>query len=286
MAVGRNESPHDPPWRSTISGRVDVTHLMRGDQRRAVRTYLPPGYEQSTREYPVLYMFDGQNLFDRTTTAFGMEWGIDETLEALVAQGRTEGVVVVGVDSPADPWGRYAEYTAWDWVLDGTPVVARGDTTAAFLVEQVLPYVQRTYRVASDRARVGLAGSSMGGYMTLYVGLRHPHEFGQLLAFSPVLLDRPMRGGALRDLIIRTGFEPDTSVYLDMGSAEQLGYTDHPGLLVADLAATTAAVGAAARPPDALVSRVVPGATHDELAWGARFGEVLLWAFAGGPAPQ
>jgi enterochelin esterase-like enzyme len=283
----RDDDGHDDrPWRSTISGRVDVTYLIRAGERRAVRTYLPPGYEHADHELPVIYMFDGQNLFDRTTTAYGMEWGIDETIESLVAAGRFDGVIVVGIDSPSDPWRRYAEYTAWDWMLDGRPVVAEGAVTADFLVEQVIPYVQATYRVAHDPARVGLAGSSMGGYMTLFVGSRHPEVFGRLLAFSPVVLDEPMAGHQLHDHLVHRGFVPRTWVYLDMGGAEQLGYVDHPDRLVENLAATTRAVASSVRPPEQLVSRVIPGVGHDELAWGARFGEVLLWAFAGGPRPS
>jgi predicted alpha/beta superfamily hydrolase len=285
MALGRGDADGQPPWRSTVSGRVDVTHLMLGGRRRAVRIYLPPGYEQSDLDYPVLFMFDGQNLFDRTTTQFGMEWGIDETQEALVGAGRTDGVVVVGIDSAAGPRQRYAEYTAWDWHLDGRPVHARGSATAAFLVEQVLPYVQGSYRVTNDRAQVGLAGSSMGGYMALYTGMRHTELFGRLLAFSPVLLDEPMGGGRLRAALATEGFDPGTWVYLDMGDREELGYSDDPRRLVEDLRRTSEAVAGAARPPQRVVSRVIPGAAHDELAWGARFGEVLLWAFADGPAP-
>jgi enterochelin esterase-like enzyme len=178
-----------------------VTHLLRAGERRAIRIHLPPGYEQADREYPVLYMFDGQNLFDRTTTAFGMEWGIDETIQGLVDAARFPGVVVVGIDSPVGPFQRYAEYTAWDWMLGGEPVVAEGAVTADFLVEQVIPHVQATYRVARDRARVGLAGSSMGGYMTLFTGVRHPEVFGRLLAFSPIVLDEPMAGHELRDTV-------------------------------------------------------------------------------------
>jgi predicted alpha/beta superfamily hydrolase len=286
MGVGRGESIKQPAWGSTITGRVDVTHLLRSGERRAVRIYLPPGYERSGHDYPVLYMFDGQNLFDRATTAYGMEWGVDETIEDLVGAGRTAGVVVVGVDSPGGPFQRYAEYTAWDWTLGGQPVVADGAATADFLVEQVIPYVHGTYRVARDRARVGLAGSSMGGYMTLFTGVRHPDVFGRLLAFSPVVLDEPMAGHELRDFIIHRGFDAATWVYLDMGDGEDLAYVDHPARLVADLAATAAAVEISVRPPTQLVSRVIPGAGHDELAWGARFGEVLLWAFADGPRPE
>ncbi len=286
MVVGRGGSADLPAWRSTITGRVDVTHLMRDGRRRAVRIYLPPGYEQSGHDYPVLYMFDGQNLFDRTTTAYGMEWEIDETIEELVDAGRFPGVVVVGIDSPDGLWARYAEYTAWDWMLEGTPVVADGAATADFLVEQVIPFVQTTYRVAHDRARVGLSGSSMGGYMTLYVGSRHTELFGRLLAFSPIVLDEPMAGHELRDHLVHAGFEPGTWAYLDMGDAEELSYIDHPSRVVESLAATTAAVANSVRPPAQVVSRIIPGAAHDELAWGARFGEVLLWAFANGPPPR
>jgi predicted alpha/beta superfamily hydrolase len=284
MQAGRGEAA-DRPWGSTITGRVDVTHLLREGERRAVRTYLPPGYEQADHEYPVLFMFDGQNLFDRTTTAYGMEWGIDETIEGLVDAGRFPGMVVVGIDSPVGPFQRYAEYTAWDWVLGGELVVAEGAVTADFLVERVIPYVQGTYRVARDRARVGLAGSSMGGYMTLFTGVRHPEVFGRLLAFSPIVLDEPMAGHALRDFMVHRGFDPGTWVYMDMGDAEELSYIEHPDRVVANLAETTAALARSVRPPERLVSRVIPGARHDELAWGARFGDAVLWAFAEGPEP-
>jgi predicted alpha/beta superfamily hydrolase len=285
MQTGRGDAT-DRPWGSTITGRVDVTHLLRDGQRRAVRIYLPPAYEQDDRAFPVLYMFDGQNLFDRTTTTYGMEWGIDETIQGLVDTGRFPGVVVVGVDSPAGPWQRYAEYTAWDWMLGGEPVVADGAGTADFLVEQVIPHVQQHYRVSHARSRVGLAGSSMGGYMTLFVGVRHPEVFGRLLAFSPIVLDEPMAGHELRGFVVHRGFDPGTWVYLDMGDAEELSYIDHPDRVVENLAETTAAVANGVRPPARLVSRVIPGARHDELAWGARFGEVLLWAFADGPEPE
>ncbi len=283
--MGRGDAT-DRPWASTVTGRVDVTTLLRAGQRRAIRVYLPPGYENAEHDFPVLYMFDGQNLFDRTTTAYGMEWGIDETLEALVDAGRFPGLVVVGIDSAGGPAQRYAEYTAWDWMLAGEPITATGRATADFLTEQVIPHVTATYRVARDRARVGLAGSSMGGYMTLYVGTRHPELFGRLLAFSPVVLDEPMRGHLLREHVTHLGFEAGTWVYLDMGDREELAYSDHPDRLVADLALTRAAVANAVRPPEALVSRVIPGAAHDERAWGARFGEVALWAFADGPGPE
>ncbi len=278
-----------PPWASTVTGRVDVTSLMRAGERCTVRIRLPEGYENTDRDFPVLYMFDGHTLFDRATTTFGTEWEIDETLSGLEATGALGGLVVVGIDSPPGPVARYAHYTAWDWILptpDGAvPIRARGDTTGDFLVGTVIPYVQATYRVARDRRRVGLSGSSMGGYMTLYLGVRHPGVFGRLLAFSPVALEHPMRGDQLRAFIGRRGFDADTWVYLDMGDREQLRYVDVPAELVADLTQTRTAVATCARPPRQLVARVIRGGTHDEAAWGARFAEVVRWAFGEGPEP-
>ena len=275
-----------PAWRSTVTGRVDVTALVHAGRRVTVRVHVPPGYEQSSREHGLLIMFDGQNLFDRASSSHGMEWEVDETVERLTSQARLDSMLVVGVDSPDTAQERYAQYTAWDWELDGVPVVARGEQTADFLVGPVLDHVRDHYRVTRDRSRVGLAGSSLGGYMTLYVGTRHSELFGRLLAFSPVLLNEPMRGDALREYIARRGFEDGTRVYLDMGGNEELSYVDDPARLVADLAETTRAVTHAVRPPQEVVSRVIPGAGHDERAWAARFEPALLWAFADGPAPR
>lgn len=278
------QHPDALPWASTITGRVDVTTLMRAGQRQVVRIYLPPGYERTEHEYPVLYMFDGNNLFDRATTAFGSEWLIDETLEELTRDGRTRGAIVVGMDCPATPGARYAHYSAWDWVgPEGEQVQATGSVTADFVVETLMPYVQATYRVSRDRARTAIGGSSMGGYMTLYVGTRHTARFGVLLSFSPAVLPDPMRGDLLFDFLASQPLAPSTRVYLDMGDQEDLSYTT-PEALVARLWQTREAV--AGQAPAELVARVVAGAAHTEVDWAARFAEVYLWAFEGGPTPR
>jgi enterochelin esterase-like enzyme len=273
-----------PDWASTITGRVDVTTLMRAGERQVVRTFLPAGYENTDRDYPVLYMFDGHNLFDRATSAFGSEWRIDETLTDMQARGQVEGVVVVGIDAAPDAAGRYSQYSAWDWTgPDGQPVAATGRTTADFLVETVMPYVNRTYRVRPGRAATALGGSSMGGYMTLFVGTRHTEHFGTLLSFSPAVLRTPMRADLLFDYMQHHPLAPGTRVYLDMGDAEELSYATSEAL-VACLWRTRDVV--AGMGPAELVARVIPGAAHNEDSWAARFGEVICWAFAGGPPPN
>jgi hypothetical protein len=101
-----------------------------------------------------------------------------------------------------------------------------------------------------------------------------------------VVLDEPMVGHHLHEVLSHTAFPPGTWAYLDMGTAEELGYIDHPDRLVENLEATTAALKAGAAPPERIISRAIEGATHDERSWGRRFGEVLLWAFADGPDPR
>lgn len=266
-------------WASTITGRVDVTTLLRAGERQVVRVFLPTGYETSGRDYPVLYMFDGHNLFDRATSAFGAEWRIDETLTQLQATGALDGLIVVGIDAPDTAAGRYSHYSAWDWTgPGGEPVTATGATTADFIVDTLMPYVQTTYRVRTGRSHTAIGGSSMGGYMTLYVGYRHADRFGVLLSFSPAVLADPMRGDLLFEFLAQRDLPPGTRIYLDMGDAEELSYTT-PEDLVARLWETRDAV--AATGPAELQARIVPGAAHNEDAWAARFGDVVVWAFRG-----
>lgn len=276
------------PHPSTVSGRVDVTHLLRAGQRRAVRVYLPPDYETSRRHYPVLYMFDGHNLFDRRTSSYGKEWHIDEHMESLFSHDPAATAVVVGIDPDPRTYARYAEYSIGEWIHPGTPdepegrrIVGSGGATAEFLVGTVKPWVERHYRVAADREHVGIGGSSMGGYMSLYLAVSFPEVFSKVLAFSPAVLDRPMDGAALRSLIAASSSRHGQRIYLDMGSAEQLEYIEHPGDLVAALGPLATALTESGRTD--IVCRVVVGGTHDEHSWSRRFPEVFRWAFLGGP---
>lgn len=274
--------------RSTTVGRVDTTMLLRDGARRTVRTYLPADYEWTSARYPVLYMFDGHNLFDVVTSTFEKEWQIDKTLEELQRTGRTSGAIVVGVDAPEDKFERYAEYTAWDWNWPGDPnrrIEAQGELTADFLVSTVKPHIEATYRVTSERGRTAISGSSMGGYMSIFMAARNPEIFGSVAAFSPVTLQFPMEGDRLRDYCAaRLPQVPEAiRFYLDMGGDEHLDYSSHPGELVANMEEMAACLAGTGHE---VLRRVIPGAVHDEQAWAARFGEVFLWLFEDHPAPE
>lgn len=275
----------------SATGRLDIVQLPLGGVPRNVRIYLPPGYNDAA-DLPVLYMFDGQNLFDPQVATFGKSWQVDRTLDALAAAVPGAGAVVVGIDSPYDGQERAKELTVGEWdfpVVDYPEYVGRdprvageGELTARFMAEVVKPFVESHYGVTRVRERVAVAGSSLGGYMSLYVMVRYPELFGVVMAFSPAVFDQPMRGQVLRDLLRGSRSEHRTRVYMDMGGREQLPYASDD--IVGSLWPLAAAVAA---PGYADVSTAVfPQHGHDEDAWAQRFPAVYLWGLHGADLPE
>lgn len=246
---------------------------------RRIRVYLPPDYKTNTsKQYPVLYMFDGQNLYDTKTSAYAMEWKVDETLEGYFKDGTTSGVIVVGIDNAGDALNRYDEYTAWNWTHPTLgAVTARGKDFAAWVVNTVMPLVNTTYRTLPDRANTGLAGSSMGGYMTVYTGISYPEKFGKLASLSTVALDDPMQGQLLRAYVEAANktYGANTTVYLDIGDQESLPYTTSQ-LLVQNHTAMCESFQKAGYKP---TCQIIAGGVHDESAWSKRFGSVFQILF-------
>lgn len=266
--------------RSSIAGRVDVTSMLFRDRRLTVRTYLPADYEWTARDYRVIYMFDAHNLFDRTTATYHKEWRIDETMERLYAEGK-EPAIVAAIDAPQTRFERFAMYSVGQWDYRKAPDTRRlrriegyGEQAAAFLMGEVKRYIEATYRASSDRERVGVAGSSMGGYMSLYVASQYPDLVSKCMAFSPVMMDFPMRGYEVRDTVAK-GLRPDQRVYLDMGDRERLEFCG-PGDLVDHLEELRLTLDGRVD----LLARLAPG-RHDERSWAERFPQAYLWAFDG-----
>lgn len=147
---------------------------------RRIWVYLPPDYAHAKKAYPVLYMHDGQNLFD-AATSFSGEWGVDETLNRLFAE-RGVGLIVVGIDNGGT--ARIAEYTPWANDEYGG---GEGAQYVDFLVQTLKPFIDRNYRTLRTARHTGIMGSSLGGLISLYAGLRHPDIFGRVGVFSPSL---------------------------------------------------------------------------------------------------
>ena len=149
------------------------------NRTRRVWLYLPPGYASSTRRYPVLYLQDGQNVFD-AATSFAGEWGVDEALNQLAANGQDPtGCIVVAIDNGPN---RLDEYSPWNNPQYGG---GQGDLYVDFLVQTLKPYIDTNYRTLADRANTGIGGSSMGALIATYAALREPTVFGKVASFSP-----------------------------------------------------------------------------------------------------
>jgi predicted alpha/beta superfamily hydrolase len=208
LTVARWADGSPPP--STITGDVStitVPGLLGG---RRVWVYLPPGYDDDdTERYPVLYMFDGQNVFD-AATAFAGEWQVDETLEAGIVAGNVRPIIVVAVDNGAE---RIAEYTPWP---DDEYGGGQADAHLQAFTDVLVPYIDQTYRTVAEPDSRAIAGSSLGGLMSLYGAYEHDDVFGMAAALSPSLWwdDQHMRMHA------QAAGKPAARVYMDMGTLE------------------------------------------------------------------
>jgi len=147
------------------------------NKQRRIWIYLPPGYAESGQKYPVLYMHDGQNVFDAKTSAYG-EWGVDEILDSLY-QTKIQQAIVVGIDHGGED--RIKEYNPYDSKYGK----GEGKPYLDFLVETLKPYIDARYRTLADRKHTSIAGSSMGGLISMYALVRYPQVFGNAGVFSP-----------------------------------------------------------------------------------------------------
>ncbi len=145
--------------------------------RRDLFVYLPPSYAEGYKRYPVIYMQDGQNLFD-SAASFSGEWGVDETLEAL----SHEGLEAIAVGIPNGGAERLSEYSPF---ADPAHGGGKGEAYLRFVVGTVKPLVDREFRTLPRRRHTGILGSSMGGLISLYAFFRHPEYFGFAGAMSP-----------------------------------------------------------------------------------------------------
>lgn len=153
------------------------------NRNRRIWIYLPQSYTTTTKKYPVLYMHDGQNLFDNATAGFG-EWGIDEALDTLEKQ--VGEMIIVAIDHAGEE--RINEYAPFDTDQFGK---GEGDAYVDFLVQTLIPYINNHYRTKKSARFTAIAGSSMGGLISYYALLKYPNRFGAAGVFSPAFWVNP-----------------------------------------------------------------------------------------------
>jgi predicted alpha/beta superfamily hydrolase len=252
-----------------LDSHADFSSRLLGDRRR-LTVYLPPGYAAAPeRRYPVLYLHDGQNLFDPAAAAFGVAWDAHRTAERLIDAGRIPPLILVGIDNtPA----RLDEYTIHRDHREQAG--GRGLLYGRFLTEEVKPFIDDRYRTLPGRETTGVGGSSLGGLISLAIVRAHGDVFGLCAALSPSLWW--CRGRLLREVAADGAWlRRVVRLWIDMGTRE-----DSPRrtrLLVRHLEA------AGLRHGEQFRYEEVPGGEHNEAAWAARFDRVLLYLF-GTPA--
>jgi len=235
---------------------------------RRVWVYLPPDYAASARRYPVLYLQDGQNVFDQYTS-FAGEWGVDEILDALAASGQDlGGCIVVAVDNGSKH--RLDEYSPWRNRRTGRG--GEGAQYVDFLVNILKPYIDHHYRTQPAREATGVAGSSMGGLLATYAALRYPALFGRVGVFSPAYW---FAGQALLAYVAQQSPRPDTRWYFVCGTQE--GPT-----MVPLMTAVRDALHDAGVPASHLAFQALPDGQHAEWFWRREFEPAYRWLFAEG----
>jgi len=254
--------------------RLHEFHSRTFRNTRFLRVWLPPGYDQdenSGRRYPVLYLNDGQNLFETSTSFTGVEWGVDETGDRLIRQKLIPPMIIVGIDNAGKD--RFREYMPHRSLQ---PVMLRvqGQRYPSFLTKEVMPFIARNYRVASGPENTGLGGSSLGALISLYTAAMRPGMIGRLLLESPSLW-------ASNRQMIRESREiknwPER-IFLATGTAEA-GRADRDRSMVDDVRELAAIIGRAGLGANRLRLFIDEGANHHESAWARRFPDALSFLF-------
>jgi pullulanase len=264
------------------AGRLERMEVVGGGARpgtsRDILVWLPPGYDDAanrSRSYPVLYLQDGQNVFEKLPNVPG-EWKADETAARLITEGKIEPLIIVGIPHSFDL--RAQEYMP---VAALPGVEARGRDYLRFLVDEVMPRIERAYRVKTGPEHTAIGGASLGAVISLAAGQQHPDKFGAVLLES--LPTRMGRGALFRHFGLSQSWP--RKVYIGAGGKEGGLKADDESTNEQFVEGTKALVELArGRGVSAENLRLViePGAVHNEDAWAARFGNALEFLFPAG----
>ena len=258
------------PFFGAPFGKVQIVPEFASPQlnnQRKLRVYLPPSYqENAAKRYPVLYMHDGQNLFDASTAAYGVEWGIDETVNRLIATGLMDEVIVVGIDNTPD---RIAGYTP---CCDPKYGGGKLDAYQSFVVDTVKPYVDKTWRTLPTREHTAIMGSSLGGIASVMIAQRQSAVFSMAGGVSSSFWWN--KGAAMA----RPAARVSVRFYIDAGTRDD-------GLAETEQMRDTMVRQGYSLGKD-LKFVAADGGSHNEKSWAARVDQPLIYFFPWGGAQQ
>jgi len=243
------------------------------NRSRSVWLYLPPDYSTTTKRYPVIYMQDGQNLFD-VLTSFSGEWKVDESMNGLFATGDF-GAIVVGIDNGGGE--RINEYSPW---VNSNYGGGDGEAYATFLAHTLKPFIDSTYRTLSGREYTAVAGSSLGANISMYAAIEHQDIFGKVGIFSPAF----WFSDSSYLHLAHKGISQDLRIYFVAGQNESAG-------MIADMMTMYDALAEAGQDESEMYFLSEPDGAHSEWFWAREYPDAYEWLFdelilADQPIPQ
>jgi len=259
----------------TLTGNIKRHRRFRSKilgNHRDVLVYLPRGYSRfSRRRYPVLYLQDGQNVFDAATSFAGVEWGVDETAQRLIRRNLIEPLIIVAVANMTDD--RIHEYAPTPGVIDSKAKRKKHSKGLArkygrFLTEELRPYIDKKYRTKPEAEFTGLGGSSLGALLTLSVGLWFPNVFTRLIVMSPSIW---WDDCVIYKMVEELDKKLPLKIWLDTGTREP-GWERVRTLL-------DSLIEKGWRLGEDLIYAEIEGGDHSEGAWAARVDPALRFLF-------
>lgn len=238
-------------------------------KRRHIWVYLPPGYEKSKTRYPVMYMHDGQNVFDEYFAPFG-EWGVDECLDSLIANGKPACIVVAIENSQMDRMSEYNPYP-FIWKQDTSAIAfpPKADEYLGDIIKTLKPYIDKNYRTLSSKENTIIAGSSMGGLISYYASIKYPDVFGKAGIFSPAF----WTSKGIDSLTDAISSNLKGKYFFYMGGREGGTYIEDMKRICNKAGANSSAL---------IYSVADPDAEHKEKYWRKWFAEFYGWIMADG----
>jgi predicted alpha/beta superfamily hydrolase len=241
---------------------------------RMLRVWLPPEYDDPVnllRYYPVFYLNDGQNLFDRGSAYTGVEWQVDETADRLIREKAIPPMILVGIDNAQkDRPKEYLSYRS----LNPPQLRPQGKRYPDFLINEVMPFLYERYRIGRGPENTGLGGSSLGAIISLYTVMDRPGVFGRLLLESPSLFISN-RQLLKHSLAVRQWPE---KIFLAIGTRES-GNEERDKEIVDDVRELEHILRRAGLGEERLLVKIDEGATHSEGDWARRFPGALKFLF-------
>jgi predicted alpha/beta superfamily hydrolase len=247
---------------SNVSIMDNAFYMPQLNKTRRIWLYLPPDYQTSSKKYPVLYMQDGQNLFD-VNTSFSGEWKVDESLNTLFNNG-DYGCIVVGIDNGGAD--RLDEYSPWVNPQYGG---GDGDLYTDFIVNTLKPHIDANYRTLPERLYTGIGGSSMGSVIATYGLFEHQDVFSKAISFSPAYW---FAGSANANHVTSSGKQANVKIYLLAGG-------DEPDYVETDMTAVGDAMLGVGFSNQEIYFDVPSDGQHSEWFWAREFPEAYKWLF-------